>query len=131
MAQSDAISYTHTVDQNVVGIHVIAELSGCNEALLNDAPFLEALINRAAVSGNGKVLQTVSHAFEPQGVTALALLAESHISIHTWPELGYAAVDAFTCGQHANPRESVSVIVRELKAADATIKEVRRGSINE
>ena len=56
------------------------------------------------------------HRFEPQGVTGLALLAESHISIHTWPESGYAAVDVFTCGDHTMPEQARAVLRDELRA---------------
>ena len=51
-------------------------------------------------------MHKIHHRFEPQGVTGLALLAESHISIHTWPESGYAAVDVFTCGDHTMPENA-------------------------
>ena len=65
-------------------------------------------------------------AFEPQGVTGLALLAESHISIHTWPESGYAAVDVFTCGDHTMPERACEVLAVELGASDHKLTSFRR-----
>jgi S-adenosylmethionine decarboxylase len=86
-----------------VGRHCIAELyDGCPEKL-NSESFIREVLTEAAKRSGATLLSLTSHNFTPQGVTALALLSESHLSIHTWPELGYAAVDAFTCGAHTNP----------------------------
>jgi S-adenosylmethionine decarboxylase len=68
----------------------------------------------------------ISHRFEPQGVTGLALLAESHISIHTWPESGYAAVDVFTCGDHTMPERACEVLWQELNASKHKLSSFRR-----
>lgn len=114
-------------NSTVVGIHAIAELTGCNKDLLDDEDFLKSLIERAAVAGGGSVLQTIGHSFEPQGVTAISLLAESHISIHTWPERAYAAVDVFTCGKDCNPELSVAVISKEIQAQQVALKQLPRG----
>ena len=77
-----------------------------NPDLLDDEEFVKKALTEAASAAGATLLNLVSHKFEPQGVTALALLAESHISIHTYPEYGYAAVDAFTCGEHTNPESA-------------------------
>ncbi len=79
------------------------ELYRCDCEKLNDESFLRCTLNRAAKLANATVLNLISNKFEPQGVTAIALLAESHISIHTWPESNYSAVDIFTCGQNMMP----------------------------
>ena len=80
--------------------HLLLELYRCDCEKLNDESFLRCTLNRAAKLANATVLNLISNKFEPQGVTAIALLAESHISIHTWPESNYSAVDIFTCGQN-------------------------------
>jgi len=83
--------------------HLLLELYRCDCEKLNDESFLRCILNRAAKLANATVLNLISNKFEPQGVTAIALLAESHISIHTWPESNYSAVDIFTCGQNMMP----------------------------
>jgi S-adenosylmethionine decarboxylase len=90
----------------VVGRHVIYELQGGNPNLLDNEDFIKEALTQAADASGATLLGLVSHRFEPQGVTAIALLAESHISIHTWPQHGYAAIDAFTCGEHTNPESA-------------------------
>lgn len=67
--------------------------------LLDDLAALEALAVHAATTGGAHVLGSVTHRFDPQGVSVLLLLAESHLSVHTWPEAGAAYVDVFTCGE--------------------------------
>jgi len=83
--------------------HLLLELYRCDCEKLNDEAFLRCTLNRAAKLANATVLNLISNKFEPQGVTAIALLSESHISIHTWPESNYSAVDIFTCGQNMMP----------------------------
>ena len=83
--------------------HLLLELYGCDYEKLNDESFLRCILSNAAKLSNSTVLNLISNKFEPQGVTAIALLAESHLSIHTWPESNYSAVDIFTCGHNMKP----------------------------
>ena len=101
---------------DMVGKHCILELYECDPSRLDDEAFLRTSITTAAKSAGATLLNLITHRFEPQGVTGLALLAESHISIHTWPESGYAAVDVFTCGDHTMPEQACAVMRDELKA---------------
>ena len=94
----------------MVGKHCILELYDCDQSRLNDEAFLRTAITTAAKRAGATLLNLITHRFEPQGVTGLALLAESHISIHTWPENGYAAVDVFTCGDHTMPERACDVL---------------------
>lgn len=80
------------------GRHVLAELTGCPAALLNDAAALENCLRECAIAGGATVVSSHFHRFAPQGVSGVIVIAESHITIHTWPEHGYAAIDVFTCG---------------------------------
>jgi S-adenosylmethionine decarboxylase len=98
---------------NTVGKHCILELYDCNCARLDDEVFLRSAITNAALRAGATLLQLITHRFQPHGVTGLALLAESHISIHTWPESGYAAVDVFTCGDHTVPERACRVLAKE------------------
>ena len=88
---------------DMVGKHCILELYDCDKSKLDDEAFLRTTITTAAKRAGATLLNLITHRFEPQGVTGLALLAESHISIHTWPERGTAALDIFTCGDKARP----------------------------
>ena len=109
-----------------VGKHCILELYGCDSARLDDEAFLRDTITAAAKRAGATLLNLITHRFEPQGVTGLALLAESHISIHTWPESGYAAVDVFTCGDHTMPEKACAVLAEELAANDHKLTSFRR-----
>lgn len=111
------------------GIHCILELYGCEQELLNDLCRLDAAVRGAAEASGATVLECISHRFAPQGVTVLALLAESHISLHTWPESGYAAADVFTCGRTSDPRKACHFLVNALKPAEHVLKEVERGGM--
>ncbi|MEZ4392162.1 MAG: adenosylmethionine decarboxylase [Polyangiales bacterium] len=108
------------------GVHLIAEYHGCAPARLNHLGHVRRVLQRAADSAGATVLSIESHRFEPQGVAGLALLAESHLSLHTWPERGYAAADFYTCGD-ALPRRAHEVMRRELRASGAEIVEMARG----
>lgn len=110
-----------------VGTHCILELQGCPPALLNDESFVRASLEEASRRGLSTLLSLTSHQFTPQGVTALALLAESHISIHTWPETGYAAVDVFTCGRTAQPRLAADYLVERFEARAHDLDIIPRG----
>ncbi len=110
----------------IVGKHCILELYDCELEKLNDEAFLRTIITSAAKSAGATLLNLITHKFEPQGVTGLALLAESHISIHTWPESGYAAVDVFTCGNHTMPERACEVLRKELSPKNYSLRSLDR-----
>jgi S-adenosylmethionine decarboxylase len=113
-------------NSDTVGKHCILELYACDSARLDDEAFLRDTITAAAKRAGATLLNLITHRFEPQGVTGLALLAESHISIHTWPESGYAAVDVFTCGDHTMPERACAVLAAELGAGSQKLTSFRR-----
>ena len=106
--------------------HLLLELYRCDRAKLNDESFLRCILNRAAKLANATVLNLISNKFEPQGVTAIALLAESHISIHTWPESNYSAVDIFTCGKNMMPELASQYLIEALKAEEHSLRVIER-----
>ena len=108
-------------------VHIVADLWGCDKNLLNERDALVRLIFDAAERSNSTVLDQTSFQFSPQGVTAILLLAESHISIHTWPEEGYAAVDIFSCGVTMQPQVCADIIKTGLGAKHAEVSSMRRG----
>jgi len=106
--------------------HLLLELYRCDCEKLNDESFLRCILNRAAKLANAKVLHLISNKFEPQGVTAIALLAESHISIHTWPESNYSAVDIFTCGKNMMPELASKYLIESLMAKEHSLRLIER-----
>jgi S-adenosylmethionine decarboxylase len=124
-AVPSATPLPHQISETV-GKHCILELYNCDSAKLDDEAFLRDTITTAAKRAGATLLNLITHRFEPQGVTGLALLAESHISIHTWPESGYAAVDVFTCGDHTMPERACQVLADELGARNQKLTSFRR-----
>ena len=106
--------------------HLLLELYRCDSEKLNDESFLRCTLNRAAKLAKATVLNLISNKFDPQGVTAIALLAESHISIHTWPESSYSAVDIFTCGQNMRPEVASQYLIEALKAEEHSLRVIER-----
>ena len=106
--------------------HLLLELYRCDFEKLNDESFLRCTLNKAAKLAKATVLNLISNKFEPQGVTAIALLAESHMSIHTWPEAHYSAVDIFTCGQNMKPEISCKYLIQALIAKEHLLRIIDR-----
>jgi len=106
--------------------HLLVEYNGCNTSKLNDRKYLADLLTQAAIAGKFTVLKTAFHQFEPQGVTGVLLLSESHMSIHTWPEHGYAAVDLFTCGQNSTTQSEI-IIKKALECKHSEKMLIKRG----
>ena len=106
--------------------HLLLELYRCDYEKLNDESFLRCTLNRASKLAKATVLNLISNKFEPQGVTAIALLAESHISIHTWPESNYSAVDIFTCGKNMMPELASQYLIDSLMAKEHSLRVIER-----
>ncbi len=98
----------------MLGRHIILELHGVDRKLLDDKEFLEKLLIRAAKEAGGTVLAYHFHKFNPHGVTGIVAIAESHLSVHTWPEFNYAAIDVFTC-RGIDPYKATEIIIEALK----------------
>ncbi|MFZ9249269.1 MAG: adenosylmethionine decarboxylase [Candidatus Nanopelagicales bacterium] len=113
--------------EELLGVHYIAELCKCNKILLNDSEFISISLKEAIAYSNATLLEEVKYEFTPQGVTAICLLSESHISIHTWPEKGYAAVDVFTCGSHTDPQKACDYMKNALESEKSKITIIERG----
>ena len=112
---------------NKIGTHCILELHDCPVALLNDANHVAHALTEASRRGLSRLLKLVTHRFDPQGITALGLLAESHISIHTWPEHGYAGADMFCCGPTAQPQLACQYLVDAFRAGHHHLVKITRG----
>ncbi|RJG04460.1 adenosylmethionine decarboxylase [Noviherbaspirillum sedimenti] len=109
------------------GTHLIADLHGIAREKLCDGAALDRLMRQAAESAGATIVYSHFHAFGAgQGVTGVVLLAESHISIHTWPEIGFAALDIFMCG-NAQPQRALALIEAALTPASSAVQELPRG----
>ena len=114
-------------DQPYDGQHLIADLHGC-AAALDDVKRIERALRSAAVAGRATIIDLRLHHFGPgQGVTGMALLAESHISIHTWPEHDYAALDFFLCGARHDLDAALAAVVAELAPDRVETQTLKRG----
>jgi S-adenosylmethionine decarboxylase len=106
------------------GVHLIVDLRGAER--LDDIDHIEATLRRCVAAAQATLLHIHLHHFQPSGVSGVAVLAESHISIHTWPEAGYAALDVFMCGS-ANPDACVPVLREAFAAKEVVVDELLRG----
>lgn len=109
-----------------LGTHLILDAWDCPPAALDDVDLIRATLLEAIERGGATLIELCTHRFSPQGVTATATLAESHIAIHTWPEHGYFAADVFFCGE-GDPAEALDHIRTALDAGDWQVTEVKRG----
>jgi len=112
---------------NALARHLLLELKICNEEVLDDLDFLKDCLNEAAIQSGATVVGESFYHFSPCGVSGVVNIAESHISIHTWPEYKYAAVDVFTCGDDVEPEKAARLITERLGAQSHSLIELRRG----
>ena len=110
-----------------LGRHIVCELSGCHPSLLSDINGIAAMMIAAAKAARATIMESAFHRFEPQGVSGTVILAESHLSIHTWPEKGYAAMDFYTCGDHTDPWLACEHAAHSLGATSVLATEFKRG----
>jgi len=115
---------------NALGKHLLLELNDCKHTILNDLPFIRETMLLAARECGATVLGESFHQFSPQGVSGVIIIAESHLTIHTWPEHGYAAADIFTCGTTVQPEIAAEVIIEKLQPKTNAIIHMNRGIIN-
>jgi S-adenosylmethionine decarboxylase len=109
------------------GLHLLADFHGILDENLVSCEAIDALLRAGATAAGATILGSYFHSFGPQqGVTGMLLLAESHISIHTWPEFGFAAADIFMCGDCA-PQLALDVIERALAPSSRVIRTIERG----
>ncbi|SES07834.1 adenosylmethionine decarboxylase proenzyme [Gracilibacillus ureilyticus] len=112
---------------DTMGRHVIAELWECNLDILNDMERLEKTFVNAALKAGAEVREVAFHKFAPFGVSGVVIISESHLTIHSFPEHGYASIDVYTCGDIIDPHVAVQFIEDELEAKTSEKIEVPRG----
>jgi len=109
-----------------MGRHVISELWGCDFEKLNDMDFIEKTFVNAALKSGAEVREVAFHKFAPQGVSGVVIISESHLTIHSFPEHGYASIDVYTCGE-LNPNIAAEYIAEALNAQTRENIELPRG----
>jgi len=109
-----------------IGRHLIAEFYGCNRKTLDDVAAIRRHLRAAARAIGATIVGDTFHKFSPQGVSGSVVIAESHLSIHTWPETGYVAVDIYTCGG-LGPRVGFEYLGHALEASSYRVQEIVRG----
>lgn len=112
-----------------LGHHALLDLYDCDGATLDDRAHLQQVFHDTAIALRCTIIDESFHQFTPQGVSGVVVLAESHLSLHTWPEHGYAAVDLYTCGDPASLDRMPEILKRELKAGRYEFKKLARGFI--
>ncbi len=111
----------------ILGRHLIVEYTGCERSMLDNSELLQNSLSEAVRRSGATIVETVFHRYNPQGVSGVVVIAESHCSIHTWPEYGYAAVNFFTCGQSVDPILAHQHMEKALNAESCQVREMSRG----
>lgn len=112
-----------------LGRHIIAEFYNCDREIVNNHALVEQYMNEAAEAANATIVTSDFHMFNPWGVSGAVIIQESHLTIHTWPEYGYAAVDLFTCGDSVNPWVAFEYLAEKFDAQKTESTEVPRGIV--
>ncbi len=110
-----------------LGKHLLGEYHGCDRELLNRPEHIRTELLAAVAQSGATPIHDFVHTFTPHGVTGIVVIAESHFSIHTWPEYGFAAVDLFTCGDSVDPYLAFDHLATALRAGSHQVVEMRRG----
>jgi len=109
-----------------LGRQLVVELWDC-ESNLDELAEIRNALYRAVERAGATVVEVQVHPFNPHGVSGMAMLAESHISVHTWPEIGYVALDVFTCGDSVIPEGAVEVFCDLFRPQRTSVVEIKRG----
>lgn len=113
-----------------LGQHVLAEFFECDPNTLNSIDKVEKYMIDSALECGATIVQKCFHMFSPYGVSGVVIIAESHLAIHTWPELGYAAVDLFTCGTKCDPKVAYEFLKNKFSSKRASFTELKRGILS-
>ena len=119
------------LSETYLGRHVLAEFFECNTNILNNKDKIENLMVDAAIECGATIVQKCFHMFSPYGVSGVLIISESHLAIHTWPELGYAAVDLFTCGPKCDPKVAYEFLKKKFDSKKASYTKLKRGILDE
>jgi S-adenosylmethionine decarboxylase len=114
-------------EMDTLGQHYIVEASGCNPDIISSVSRVEEILVKAAEVAGVQIWSISFHRFQPHGVSGVVVISESHLSVHTWPEYGYAALDIYTCGKNSNPEAAVEYALEQFQAKSVHVTECSRG----
>jgi len=115
---------------HALGTHLLVELKDCNAEVLKDLEQVKDALVSAAKAASATIIEVSFHEFNPFGISGMVVIAESHLSIHTWPEYSYAAVDIFTCGDIIKPETAAAYLIERFQSKNPSIVEMKRGLIS-
>ena len=110
-----------------LGTHLLVELRECNAKILSNLKEVQTALINAAKIAEATIVEVAFHEFNPFGISGMIIIAESHLSIHTWPEYKYAAIDIFTCGNTIKPEKAVSYLIEKFQSKNPSVVELKRG----
>lgn len=113
-----------------LGRHILAEFFECNHDIMKDTVRIEEEMKNAALACGATIVESVFHTFNPYGVSGAVVIAESHLTIHTWPEYNYAAVDVFTCGDTVDPWDACNYLKEAFSSSEVDVVELNRGELS-
>lgn len=113
-----------------LGTHLLIELKDCNPEILKDLEKVRSVLVSAAKKAKATIIDFSFREFQPFGISGIVVIAESHLTIHTWPEYRYAAVDIFTCGDHIKSEVAASYVIKQLESKNPSIVEMKRGLLS-
>ena len=118
-------------ENTTLGYHVLVEMYHCDKNFLDNPQYLEEVLSDAARIAGATIVSQVFHHFNPQGVSGVVVISESHLTIHTWPEYGYASLDLYTCGNSTDSDKAFQYIRGKIGAQHTSTVELRRGNLQE
>lgn len=113
-----------------LGKHLLVELRECNTKILSDLKKVQDVLITAAKVADATIVEVAFHEFSPFGISGMVVIVESHLSIHTWPEYNYAAVDIFTCGDILKPEKAVAYLIDKFQSKNPSVVELKRGILS-
>jgi len=113
-----------------LGTHLLIELKECNPEILKNLEKVRSAMISAAREARATIIDVSFREFNPFGISGIVVIAESHLTIHTWPEYGYAAVDIFTCGDSIKSDIAASYLIEQFECKDPSILEMKRGILS-
>lgn len=113
-----------------LGTHLLVELGECNTKILSNLKEVQDILINATKIAEATIVEVAFHEFNPFGISGMVIIAESHLSVHTWPEYKYAAVDIFTCGNTLKPQKAVAYLIEKFQSKNPSIVELKRGIIS-
>jgi S-adenosylmethionine decarboxylase len=115
---------------NALGTHLLVELRDCNPEILKSLEKVRNVLVSAAKEAKATIVDISFHEFNPFGISGVVVIAESHLTIHTWPEYNYAAVDIFTCGEVIKPEVAASFLINQFESKSPSVVEIKRGILS-